>query len=117
MRIPGLVFGTLVVTVFMGTIGVAAALGAWQTTGGGGEGGGSGGGGGQTTLTGVSAYDIKGRTTLGEVSAAFGVTVEEIVEAFDLPAGTSSSTRINALESDAFSVGALQDWLAWRGTR
>jgi hypothetical protein len=116
MRIRPAALGILVLVVFLGTVGVAAATGTWATTGrsaGGGEGG--GGGGGRVELaTGADAGDVKGWMAIGDVADAFGVPLPELLAAFDLPADTPPSTALKDLESDTFEVLALREWLAER---
>jgi hypothetical protein len=91
--------------------------GAWQTTGRTAAGGGQGGqGGGQQAVPqGGSATDVKGWMAVGDVAAAWGVPLPELLAAFGLPADTAPSTALKDLESELFSVSALRDWLTARG--
>ena len=119
MRVKPIAFGILVIAILAGTVGVAMAAGAWQTTGrtavgGGGSGAGSGGGGGggDDPQQGVTSGEVKGWMAIGDVAAAAGVDLPEMLAAFDLPADTPPETPLKELESDAFSVSALRAWLA-----
>jgi hypothetical protein len=139
MRIKPIVFGILVIAIFFGTLGATMAAGIWQTTGrsastrgagvdagaegGSGESSGSrqGAGGGDASGdaagagAGAGAVNVKGRMAIGDVAAAAGVDLPEILASFGLAADTPPSTAVKDLESDAFSVAALRTWLAERG--
>ena len=104
-RIPPVAFGILVVAVFFGGIGVAYAGGAWQTTG-------RTTGDGRPALQGQSVTEVKGWVAVGDVAETFGVPLGELLAAFGLPADTDPATPLKDLESDAFSVMALREWLA-----
>lgn len=106
MRIRPVFFGVLVLAIFLGTVGVAAASGNWATTGM------TTGGGRDVTLSGISVTEIKGWMAIGDVADAWGVPLAEALAAFDLPADTAPSTPLKDLESDAFTVSALREWLA-----
>jgi hypothetical protein len=108
MRIRPALFGVLVLTVFLGTIGVAAATGNWSTSGR------TTGGGQDVTLSGGSVTEVKGWMAIGDVAEAWDIPLAETLAAFDLPAGTAPSTALKDLESDRFSVSALREWLAAR---
>ena len=135
MRVNPILFGALVLVLFAGTLGTAMAVGAWQTTG---RGAGSGGGGGRSgaasgtesgnasdgggssatgggTEGGTSSGDIKGWMAIGDVAAAAGIDLPEILAAFALPADTAPATALKDLESDVFSVTALRAWVASHG--
>lgn len=106
VRVPHAIFGVLVLTVFVGTIGAAAALGAWQTTGrttGSGE---------RVAPQGTSVMEVKGWMAVGDVAAAWDVPLPELLGAFGLPADTPAATPLKDLESADFSVPALREWLA-----
>jgi hypothetical protein len=107
-RIPPVTYGILVVATFFGIIGLAYAGGAWQTTG-------RTTGEGRPTLQGVSAMEVKGWMAIGDVADTFGVPLEDVVAAFDLPPATAPQTPLKELESDQFSVPALREWLASEG--
>ncbi len=110
MRIKPAFYGILIVGIFAGTVAVAAAAGAWQTTGRTttGTGGGSGSG---AALTGQTTSEIKGWMTIGDVAAAWSIPLPEILSAFDLPPATPPTAALKDLESDLFSVTNLRDWL------
>jgi hypothetical protein len=138
MRIRPVVFGLVVVVVFLAPVVVAQATGTWATTGrpaagagqgggaevgdgqggggggegqgqGGGQGAGQGGGGGS-----VAPGDARGWMTLAQVAEANEIPLEEIVVRFGLPPDTDPATELRDLESETFSVSALRDWLAER---
>ena len=107
-RIPPAAYGVLVIALFAGVIGVGMASGTFQTSGrttAGGE---------RVAPQGESVTEIKGWMAVGDVAAAWDVPLADILVAFDLPATTDASTALKDLESDAFSVTALRDWLAAR---
>jgi hypothetical protein len=107
MRLKLPLFGILVLVVFLGTVGVAAATGTWATTGR------TEGGGGRVELAAdADPGEVKGWMAVGDVADAFGVPLADILEAFDLPADTAPSTALKDLESDTFEVLALREWLA-----
>ena len=115
MRVKPIAFGILIVTLFAGTVGVAMAAGAWQTTRRSASGSGTGTGPGTevpATITDVT--EIKGWMPIGDVASATGVPLAEILAAFDLPADTPATTPVKDLESDLFSVANLRSWLAER---
>ena len=107
-RIPPMAYGVLVVAVFFGGIGIAYAGGAWQTTG-------RPVGDGRPALQGQAVTEVKGWMAVGDVADAFGVPLEALLVAFDLPADTSPATALKDLESDRFTVMALREWLAEAG--
>jgi hypothetical protein len=109
MRLSLPLLGVLVLVVFLGTVGAAAAAGAWATTGR------TDGGGGQVELsTGAPSTDVKGWMAVGDVADAFDVPLAELLDAFGLPADTPPSTPLKDLESDLLSVPALRAWLEAR---
>ncbi len=112
-RIPPIAYGILVIAVFFGGIGIAYAGGLWQTSGQ--MGGGGQAGDGRPTLQGESATEVKGWMAIGDVAETFGVPLETVLAAFNLPADTDPATALKNLESDAFSVVALREWLAAEG--
>lgn len=114
MRMKPAIYGLLVVGLFAGTVAVAAAAGAWQTTGGSGTGGGADAGNG-ATLTGSSTTEIKGWMKIGDVATTWNIPLPEILDAFDLPADTAPAAALKDLESDLFSVTNLREWLDARG--
>ncbi|MCW5848492.1 MAG: hypothetical protein KIT87_00125 [Anaerolineae bacterium] len=108
MRLNPYVYGVLVLALFLGSIGVAQSAGWWSTSGkvtASGE---------RVAPTGANVDEIKGWMTLGDVSKAYGVSVEAIVTEFKLPADTTSAAQLKNLESSTFSVTALRDWLRQR---
>ena len=143
MRIRPVVFGLVVVVVFLAPVVIAQATGTWATTGrpaagagqgggaesgegqggggggaGQGEGGGMGGGQGQGGGGGgsVAPGDARGWMTLAQVAEANDIPLEEIVARFGLPPDTDPATQLRDLESETFSVSVLRDWLAGRSS-
>ncbi len=104
-HVPTALYGSLVVAVFAGVIGVSAAAGVWQTSGRTVAGGGS------VTLQGTSTTEIKGWMTVGSVADAFGLPLPDLLAAFALDPATPPTTAVKDLESDLFSVTALRDWI------
>jgi hypothetical protein len=108
MKVNPFIYGLLVIVLFFGVIGGAKAAGIWSVSGkltASGE---------KVAPTGANVDEIKGWMTLDDVSTAYAVPVAEILAAFDLPADTSGSAQLKTLESDAFSVVNLRDWLRTR---
>jgi hypothetical protein len=108
MKVNPFVFGVIVLAVFFGVLGGAKAAGVWSVSGkldAAGE---------KVQPTGASVDEIKGWMTLGDVSAAYGVPLAEILAAFELPADTPATAQLKELESDAFSVKELRTWLGER---
>jgi hypothetical protein len=108
MKIHPVVYGALVLVLFMGIILGAQQFGFWSTSG-------------KVNSSGQSAQpsaadtsSVKGWMTLEQVSTAFNVPVPEILAAFSLPADTAPSTALKDLESDTFDIPALRTWLESR---
>ncbi len=108
MKINPLIYGALVLALFFGTLLGFQAAGIWSVSG-------------KLDASGSaiqpSAADvntIKGWMSLEQVSSTFNVPVSEILEAFELPAGTAPTTALKDLESDSFDITALRSWLAGR---
>ena len=81
MKLNVYVYAALVLALFFGAIGGAKAAGLWSVSGkvtAAGE---------KVLPAGTNVDEIKGWMTLGDVSKAYGVPVEEMLAAFDLPAG------------------------------
>ncbi len=117
MRVKPIAFGILTIALFAGTVGVAMAAGAWQTTGRGASGAGTGSGTGPGTevpATIANVADIKGWMPIGDVAKGTGIDLAEILAAFELPADTPPTTPLKDLESDLFSVTNLRTWLSDR---
>jgi hypothetical protein len=105
MRINPVVFGFLVLGVFLGTVWGFQGAGIWSVSG-------------KVDREGQavqpSAEDvntIKGWMTLEQVSQIYHVTLEAITQQFNLPADTPATTAVKDLESDTFSVEGLREWL------
>lgn len=108
MRINPFVYGFLVLAVFLGVIYAFQASGLWSTSGKVNAQGGAV----QPEASDVTT--IKGWMTLEQISTTYNVSLEEIIQAFNLPADTPASTAVKDLESESFSVSGLRDWLASR---
>ena len=108
MKVNPVIYGLLVAVLFFGVIGGAKAAGIWSVSGklnASGE---------KVAPTGTNVDEIKGWMTLNDVSAAYSVPVAEILAAFELPADTPGSVQLKTLESEAFSVTNLRNWLQAR---
>jgi hypothetical protein len=106
MKINPIVYGGIVVIVFLGIIFGFQTAGIWSTSG-------------KVSSSGESiqpsasdANSIKGWMTLDQVSSAYGIPLADIISAFDLPDDTPGSTALKNLESDTFSVSMFRTWLA-----
>ena len=108
MRLHPSVFGVLALAIFLGTIVTAQATGNWSVSGKvttAGE---------KIAATGSNPDEIKGWMTLKEVITAYGVSIDELVEVFELPMDTSPEKQIKELESNKFSPTILREWLKTR---
>ena len=108
MRVKPILFGVVVVIVFMSVIVISQAAGYWSTSG-------------KVTTSGdlvnPSADDvetIKGWMTLNQISDTYAVSLTEILREFSLPDTTSGDTSIKDLESETFEVTLLREWLVSR---
>ena len=108
MRVKPILFGVVVVIVFMSVIVISQAAGYWSTSG-------------KVTTSGElvnpSADDvetIKGWMTLNQISDTYAVPLTEILREFSLPDTTSGDTAIKDLESETFEVTLLREWLVSR---
>jgi hypothetical protein len=105
MTIKPFVFGILVLVIFEGLILGFQRAGYWSVSG-------KVTSGGQSVQPSAEDVDsIKGWMTLEQVSTAFGVPLNELLAAFNLPADTPAATALKDLESDTFSVESLREWL------
>ena len=52
--------------------------------------------------------------TFSQISTTYNVSLEEIIQQFQLPVDTQLSTSIKDLESEKFDAGLLGDWLQGR---
>jgi hypothetical protein len=108
MKVNPFVFGIVILVLFFGLIGAAKTMGVWSVSGkltSTGE---------KALPTGKSADEIKGWMTLGDVTTAYSVPLDEILAAFELPLDTPATTQLKSLESDLFSVSNLRTWLTIR---
>jgi hypothetical protein len=108
MRIRPIIYGFLVLTVFLGVIYGFQAAGIWSVSG-------------KVSSTGrdIQPMDsdtssIKGWMTLGQITSTYNVSLEEIIQTFNLPPDTTLDTELRSLESDTFSVNDLRLWLQSR---
>jgi hypothetical protein len=110
MRINPFIYGFLVLTVFLGAIYSFQAAGIWSVSG-------KVDAQGQAVLPeAADVTSIKGWMTLEQICTTYGVSLDEIIQTFNLPADISPSTAVKDLESDTFSVDTLREWLAERST-
>jgi hypothetical protein len=105
MRINPILYGVLVLTLFLGIILGFQSAGIWSISG-------------KVTASGeqvqpdaADVNTIKGWMTLDQISATFNVSVQDLITQFNLPAGTLSTTALKDLESDTFDTTSLRDWL------
>jgi hypothetical protein len=108
MRINPLLYGLLVLAVFLGVTFGFQQAGVWSTSG-------------KVNTSGqaiqpsaADANTIKGWMTLEQASTAFNVPAAEILAAFKLPSDTPPSTALKDLESDSFDIPGLRSWLQER---
>jgi polyferredoxin len=101
--INSLAFGIAALAIFMGSIQVAQFTGFWSVS--------------RKIPTGITVDEIRGSMMLKDISAAYKVPVEEILDAFGLPRDTPPTTRVKDLRSGTFSPGALREWLRNRVSR
>jgi hypothetical protein len=108
MRINPFVYGVLVLVLFLGTLGGFKAAGIWSISGKldtAGE---------KVTADGSDVTSLKGWMTLGEVTQAFNVPLDELLQHFNLPADTDPAAALKDLESETFDITALREWLTAR---
>lgn len=108
MRIHPLLYGVLVLSVFLGTIIGFQAAGFWSVSG-------------KLSADGkaiqpsvADVNTIKGWMTLEQITTTYNVSLSDILNQFDLPGDTPVSTALKDLESDIFSVTELRAWLLER---
>jgi hypothetical protein len=108
MRIPPILYGILVLAIFLGTILGFQAAGIWSVSG-------------KTTSNGDTVQPladdvntIKGWMTLEQITTVYNVSLVDILTQFNLPVNTPASTAIKDLESGEFSVSNLRTWLQSR---
>ncbi len=104
MRIPPILFGILVLTVFLGTILGFQAAGIWSVSGKIKDGQ-------DVQPSAEDVNTIKGWMTLEQISTIYNVPLAELLAQFNLPADTPALTAIKDLESEEFSVTNLRTWL------
>jgi hypothetical protein len=108
MKINPLVYGVMVVIVFLGIIFGFQQAGVWSTSGkvtGSGQ---------RVEPSAADVNTVKGWMTLEQVSTTYNVPVADILSAFDLPADTPASTALKDLESENFDIPTLRTWLQER---
>lgn len=77
----------IVIVCLFGSVLVGRATGTWQTRGTR-----------LTDLSGAKVEDIKGSSTLGDVSSAFGIPLPELHTLLGIPSDTSPDTKMKDLE-------------------
>ncbi len=108
MRINPIIFGVLVIAIFMGTILGFQAAGIWSVSGkvtSGGE---------AVQPSTADLNSIKGWMTLDQIATTYNVPLADLLTQFELPADTPATTAIKDLETDLFSVTNLRTWLQAR---
>jgi hypothetical protein len=108
MRINPLVYGVLVLIVFVGTILGFQAAGVWSVSGK------ISSNGDQVQPVAGDVDTIKGWMTLEQISTTYDVPLADILNQFELPSNTAPTTAIKDLETDLFSVTNLRTWLQSR---
>jgi len=108
MRINPMVYGVLVLIVFIGVILGFQAAGVWSVSGK------ISSSGDQVQPVAGEVDTIKGWMTLEQISTTYNVPIADILKQFELPPDTSPSTAIKDLETDLFSVTNLRTWLQSR---
>lgn len=105
MRISPILYGALVLVIFLGAIFGFRLAGIWSVSG-------------KVTSSGEAVQPlsddtdtIKGWMTLEQITAVYDVSLEDLLTQFNLPEDTPASTAIKDLESEEFSVTGLRDWL------
>ncbi|PWB49555.1 MAG: hypothetical protein C3F13_19355 [Anaerolineales bacterium] len=105
MRIPPILYGALVLVIYLGTVFGFKLAGIWSVSG-------------KVTSGGEAVQPlpndvdtIKGWMTLEQITAVYDVSLEDLLAHFNLPDDTPASTAIKDLESEEFSVTNLRDWL------
>lgn len=108
MHINPILYGVLVLTVFIGIILGFQAAGVWSISG-------------KVDASGAAiapsagdVHTIKGWMTLEQISTTFDVPLAELLVQFNLPADTTATTAIKDLESETFDTTALRTWLESR---
>lgn len=109
MRINPIIYGILVLTVFLGTILGFQAAGIWSVSG-------KVASDGQAVQPSAADVEtIKGWMTLEQITTTYNVPLADLLLQFELPADTPPTAAIKDLESDLFSVTSLRTWLQTRG--
>jgi hypothetical protein len=110
VKLNAVVYGIVVIVLFLGTIFGFKSAGVWSVSG-------------KVTATGervqpsgADVDEIKGWMEIGQVAAAYSIPVEDILNAFGLSLDTPPSRQIKELESESFSPAALREWLSARMT-
>jgi len=88
MSIKRLVIPLIAIVFLLGSVPVGQAFGWWQTTGKA-----------LTTLPSATTEDIRGSSTLSQVSETFGIPQEELYTLLGLPADIPMETKLKDLES------------------
>ncbi len=107
LRLSGLVFGLLGLTLILGTVQVSQVMGVWSTSGK------SISSGQKIMPKGENTEELKGWMTIQDVLTAYGLTKEEMYARFSIPDTVPVTAQLKEIEAQAptFSVGALRSWL------
>jgi hypothetical protein len=100
MRVPRWIVPVIALLFLFGSVGVGKAAGWWQTQGAD-----------LRTLDGATPADIRGSSTLAQVSDAFGIPMAELLPLLGLPEDTAPSTPLKELEAYN-EVSAVRDLVA-----
>lgn len=100
MRVPRWIVPVIALLFLFGSVGVGKAAGWWQTQGAD-----------LRTLDGATPADIRGSSTLAQVSDAFGIPMAELLPLLGLPEDTAPATPLKELEAYN-EVSAVRDLVA-----
>lgn len=108
MKINPILYGVVVLVLFLGVIVAFQSAGVWSVSGK------VDAGGGRIEPSAADTSTIKGWMTLQQVSEAYDVPLEEILAEFGLPSDTPPATALKELESNTFDLPQFRTWLQAR---
>lgn len=100
MRVNRWLVPVIAIVILLGSVPLAKVNGWWQTSGVK-----------LITVEDVSPDDIRGSSTLGDVSAAFGIPMDELVSILNLPEAYPEDTKLKDLEG-IVEVGVARGLIA-----
>ncbi len=100
MRVNRWIVPIIAIFVLLGSVIVAKGTGWWQTTGRN-----------LTTIGDIAPEDIRGSSTLADVSAAFGIPHADLYRILGLPENIPLETRLTELK-DIHEVGVIKGLVA-----